>query len=151
MATISIFVGTVYGGALFTAKEVATKLREAGHQVNLYDPSPSLEDLTQDEAAILVCTSTTGHGEIPPNLLPFYLELRDKFPLLGGRPFGIITLGDSSYGDTYGGAGTLMEELLLELGGRQVKERLVIDALETTEPEQEAIPWALAWAGQINY
>lgn len=151
MAVVSIFVGTVYGGALFTAKEVANKLREAGHQVNLYDPAPSLEDLTQDEAAVLVCTSTTGHGDLPPNLQPFYQELRDKFPLLGGRPFGVITLGDSSYGDTYGGAGALMEELLLELGGRQVKERLVIDALETTTPELEAIPWALDWAAQLDY
>ena len=148
VAQISLFVGSVYGGALLTARDVAAKLREQGHQVDLYE-NPELADLTRNQHAILVCTSTTGAGELPPSLVPLYVRLRDDFPLLQGRPFGIITLGDSSYGDTYGAAGALMEEILLELGGRPLQERLIIDALETTEPEELAIPWALDWAAKL--
>ncbi len=148
MANISLFVGSVYGAALLTARAVADALRGAGHAVDLFD-QPDIGDLTRNEHAVLVCTSTTGSGELPSNLVPFYARLRDEFPLLDGRPFGIITLGDSSYGDTYGAAGALLEELLLELRGRPVQERLLIDALETMEPESEAIPWALAWASHL--
>ncbi len=149
MANISLFAGSVYGAALLTARAVADALRAAGHEVALFD-QPDIADLTGNDHAILVCTSTTGSGELPANLVPFYVHLRDQLPLLHGRPFGIITLGDSSYGDTYGAAGALIEELLLELGGRPAQERLLIDALETTEPEGEAIPWALAWAAQLS-
>lgn len=150
MAGISIFVGTVYGSALSTARAVAEALRGAGHQVALYDRDLDLSQLTGDDRAILICTSTTGSGDIPPNLLPLYLQLRDRFPLLNGRPFGVITLGDSSYFDTYGAAGQQMEELLLELGGHPLKERLLIDALETTTPEEDALPWALDWASRLK-
>ena len=149
MANINLFVGSVYGAALLTARAVADALRAAGHEVDLLD-QPDVADLTRNDHAVLVCTSTTGSGELPANLVPLYSRLRDEFPLLNGRPFGIITLGDSSYGDTFGAAGALMEELLLELRGRPVQERLLFDALETTEPEIEAIPWALAWAEHLD-
>jgi flavodoxin len=149
MASISIFVGTVYGGALLTARAVAQALQAAGHQVDLYE-KPEFSDLTRNDHAILVCTSTTGAGELPPGLIPLYSRLRDEFPLQTGRPFGIITLGDSSYGTTFGAAGALMEELLLELGARPVQERLVIDAIDTTEPETLAVPWALEWVAKLT-
>lgn len=149
MAQIRILVGSVFGGALMTARAIRQDLEQIGHRVTVLE-NPSLEDLTGSEDALLVCTSTTGQGELPPPLLPFYVNLRDTLPMQPGRPFGIIVLGDSSYGDTFCGAGELMEEAFYEIACRKVGDTLRIDALETVEPEAEALPWARAWAAALD-
>lgn len=144
MAAIRILVGSVYGGALLTARAIRKGLESEGHTVTVLE-NPVLDDITDNDDALLVCTSTTGQGEVPPNLLPFYLSLREQLPQQPGRPFGVIVLGDSSYGDTFCGAGELLEEALYEAAARKVGETLRIDALETTEPEEEALPWTRDW------
>jgi flavodoxin len=144
MATIRILVGSVYGGALMMARDLKKNLEPEGHTLVVCE-EPTLADITDNNDPILVCTSTTGQGEVPPSLLPFYLELRETLPQQPGRPFGIIVLGDSSYGDTYCGAGDLIQEAFLETGAQQAGTTLKIDAMETTEPEQEALPWARHW------
>ena len=148
MTAIRILVGSVYGGALITARNIKTTLENEGHSVVVLE-NPSLEDVTGTDDALLVCTSTTGQGEVPANLLPFYVTLRDELPQQPGRPFGVIVLGDSSYGDTFCGAGDLMEEALYETSARKVGDTLRIDALETTEPEAEAVPWVRDWLAKI--
>lgn len=148
MAAIRILTGSVYGSALMTARKIKEELEIEGHSVVLLE-NPELSDITDNEDALLVCTSTTGDGEIPGNLLPFYVDLRDQLPQQPGRPFGIVVLGDSAYGDTFCGAGDLMEEALLETGARKVGETLKIDAQETIDPEDEAAPWAKTWAADL--
>ncbi|MCK2150895.1 flavodoxin [Marinobacter alexandrii] len=148
MTAIRILVGSVYGGALLTARDIKKTLDTEGHTVTVLE-SPTLEDMTGNDDALLVCTSTTGQGEVPANLLPFYVTLRDQLPQQPGRPFGVIVLGDSSYGDTFCGAGDLMEEALFETAARKVGDTLRIDALETTEPEAEALPWVREWLEKI--
>jgi len=148
MTAIRILVGSVYGGALLTARAIKKELETEGHQVTVLE-NPVLEDITSSEEPLLVCTSTTGQGELPANLLPFYLALREQLPQQPGRPFGVIVLGDSSYGDTFCGAGELMTEALYETSARKVGDTLQIDALETMEPEAEALPWVRQWLGQV--
>ncbi|MDL0431043.1 flavodoxin [Marinobacter sp. TBZ242] len=149
MATIRILVGSVYGGALLTARSLKKSLEQDGHQIIVLE-NPELEDITGNNDPVLICTSTTGQGEIPPNLLPFYLRLRDELPQQPERPFGVIVLGDSSYGDTFCGAGDLMEEAFYETSARKVGETFRIDALETTEPELEAEPWVRQWVEHLT-
>ncbi|MDK9556329.1 flavodoxin [Marinobacter sp. M216] len=148
MTSMRILVGSVYGGALLTARAIKESLEAEGHRVTVLE-HPVLEDITGNEDALLVCTSTTGQGEVPANLLPFYVDLRDRLPQQPGRPFGVIVLGDSSYGDTFCGAGDLMEEALSETAARKVGDTLRIDALETMEPEAEALPWVRQWLTQL--
>lgn len=148
MAAIRVLVGSVYGGALLTARKIREELETDGHQVVVLE-NPQLDDITNNDDALLVCTSTTGQGEIPANLLPFYLALREQLPQQPGRPFGVIVLGDSSYGDTFCGAGDLIEEAFYETGARKVGDSLRVDALETMEPESEAVPWAKNWVNGI--
>lgn len=148
MTAIRILVGSVYGGALLTARDIKKTLDAEGHTVTVLE-NPALADITDNDDALLVCTSTTGQGEVPANLLPFYAALRDQLPQQPGRPFGVIVLGDSSYGDTFCGAGDLMEEALFETSARKVGDTLRIDALETTEPEAEALPWVREWLDKI--
>ncbi len=149
MASVQIIVGSVYGGALRSARTIKAELENDGHQVQVLEQA-SLEDITSTSCPLIFCSSTTGQGEVPPNLLPFYLSLRDQLPQQPGRPFGVIVLGDSSYGDTYCGAGELLEEAFLETGALKVGETLQLDALETTEPETEAVQWAKHWLTLIS-
>ena len=144
MTSIRILVGSVYGGALLTARTLKKTLEQENHQVVVLE-NPGLDDLTGSDDPVLICTSTTGQGEVPPNLLPFYLQLRVELPQQPGRPFGVLVLGDSSYGDTFCGAGELMEEAFHETSARKVGDTLRIDALETTKPELAAVPWARDW------
>ncbi|MGC8120426.1 flavodoxin [Marinobacter sp. VGCF2001] len=148
MAAVRILTGSVYGGALLTARRIKQELESRDHTVTVLE-HPTLDDITGNDDALLVCTSTTGQGEVPDNLLPFYADLREQLPQQPGRPFGIVVLGDSSYGDTFCGAGDLLEETLYETGARKVGDTLRIDALETMEPEAEAVPWALEWINGI--
>lgn len=148
MAAIRILTGSVYGGALLTARHIKQELEPEGHTITVLE-NPVLDDILGNDDALLVCTSTTGQGEIPPNLLPFYLALREQLPQQPGRPFGLIVLGDSSYGDTFCGSAELMEEALYETSARKVGDTLRIDALETMEPETEALPWVRDWINGI--
>ncbi len=132
-----------------TARAIKQALDADGYSVKVLE-NPVLDDITGDASPLLVCTSTTGEGEIPGNLLPFYIALRDQLPQQPGRPFGIIVLGDSSYGDTFCGAGELMEEALYETAARKVGDTLRIDALETQEPEEEALPWVREWVSTVS-
>lgn len=149
MTDIQILVGSVFGGALMTARKIRDELSSDQVSISVHE-KPTLDSLAGTSGPVLVCTSTTGQGELPENLLPFYAELRDKLPMQEGRPFGIIVLGDSSYGDTYCGAGELMEEALQEVAARKVGDTLKIDAMETVEPEEEALPWARNWIAQVS-
>jgi flavodoxin len=144
MASIRILVGSVYGGALMTARELKERLESEGHAL-IISERPELSDITDNDDPVLICTSTTGQGEVPANLLPFYLNLRETLPQQPGRPFGVIVLGDSSYGETFCGAGDLLEEVFLETGARKTGATLKIDALESTAPDQDALPWVREW------
>lgn len=146
---IQILVGSVYGGALVTARAIRDQLTSPSATITVHE-KPELAALTETEGPLLVCTSTTGQGELPANLLPFYLALRETLPMQQDRPFGVIVLGDSSYGDTFCGAGELMEEALREVAARKVGETLRIDAMETMEPEEEALSWVANWLRQLG-
>ena len=140
MSKIGIFVGTVYGNAQHVAEEVETMLSAQGKGAEVY-MDPTLNDL-QQVSSMLFISSTTGQGDVPPNLEFFVEDLRDELPLLENKPFAVVGLGDSSYGETYCGAGRQIFELLRELQGKPIAELLEVDACETLEPELEVVAWA---------
>ncbi|WP_019674892.1 flavodoxin [Arsukibacterium perlucidum] len=140
MAKIALIVGSVYGGAQYVAEQAQSLLAGLGYEVMLYEEPVLDEVLAFDAKVWLVITSTTGQGDIPDNLLPFYLEVKNRFPLLNGKQFAVIALGDSSY-ETYCGAGEQLQELLAEIQGTELAPMLRIDACETLEPETLALPW----------
>ncbi|WKE64533.1 flavodoxin [Gallaecimonas kandeliae] len=148
MAAIHVVYGSVYGAAEQLAQTLTEALTEGGHQARLFE-QPTVAEVIQDRPdALLVVTSTTGDGDIPDNLLPFFVELKDSFPMLKSLPYGVITLGDSSY-SSYCGAGDQFEELLEELGGKALSLRLKVDACETLEPEEEALSWLKHWSALL--
>jgi flavodoxin len=139
MSNLSILVGTVYGNAQHVAEEVKALLDSQGFTATIYD-DPSIEEFTQS-SGVIVISSTTGQGDIPPNLEFFIHDLREQFPLMNNTPFVVAALGDSSYGETFCGAGRQIFELLSELQGRAIADMLEVDACETLEPEVMVVEW----------
>ncbi|ALM52675.1 flavodoxin [Halomonas huangheensis] len=145
MPTLKILVGTMYGGALDVAEQVKPLFEDAGYEVQVLD-QPSLADVTAEDTDLaLFCVSTTGSGDFPGNFVPFVRELQDQSPGLPSLRYGLIAMGDSSYGDTFCGAGRRLDELLQGQGATRLDERLEIDAMETFMADDAALPWVEAW------
>lgn len=140
MKKLGIFVGSVYGGAEGLAETLAAKLTSV--QVDIF-LDPTLDDfVAYDTDTVLIISSTTGQGEIPENLLPLFVALKDQFPLLPKQRYGVIALGDSSYGeDRFCGAGRQFDSLLSDLNSQRVQSRLDIDAGVHFEPLDVADAW----------
>ncbi len=134
----------MYGGALDVAEQVTPLFEQAGYDVTIVE-QPSLADLDPLPDLALFCVSTTGSGDFPGNFVPFARDLREAPPALANWRYGLIALGDSSYGDTFCGAGRALDALLDELGAERLGERLEIDAMETFMADDAAIPWVEAW------
>ncbi len=147
MATISIFVGSVYGGAERLADEVEELIELSPHQVKMLT-DPTVDDV-KSASHVLVITSTTGQGEIPDNLVGLYSELNSQFPMLTGKPYGIIAMGDRSYGETFCGAGRSFDELFRDLQAKPIGHRLEIDACEDFEPWPVTEPWLKEWLAKL--
>lgn len=145
MPKLKIFVGTVYGGALDVAEQVAPLFQQAGYEVAVIE-QPSLSDLTDAFPALaLFCLSTTGSGDFPGDFVPFVREIKAQSPSLTSLRYGLIALGDSSYGDTFCGSGRALDDILADLGAQRLGERLEIDAMETFMADDAAVPWVEGW------
>lgn len=148
MAQVVILVGSVYGNANSVADECAEYLNNTGHQAEVLT-SPVLEDiLTRPQAVILLCTSTTGDGEIPDGLYPLYDEMQSKHPFLTDRRYGLISLGDSSY-ELFANAGKEFDALMHMLQAKRLGQPFFIDACETADPESAALDWLKGWVAEL--
>lgn len=139
MVDVGIFIVTVYGNAQHVAEQVQQMIEAKGHSVGVYD-EPSVEQFKQTKSVVFI-SSTTGQGDLPPNIEFFIMDLRDTCPMMDSKPFAVVGMGDSSYGDTYCGAGRQIFEVLTELQGKPVAPMFEVDAIETLEPETEVVPW----------
>ncbi|MEP4891488.1 MAG: flavodoxin domain-containing protein [Aliiglaciecola sp.] len=139
MVDVGIFVGSVYGNAQHVAEQVEEMIAEKGHSVELFIDGTL--DNFKETKSVLFISSTTGQGDVPPNLEFLIMDMKDTMPLMDQKPFAVAGLGDSSYGDSFCGAGKQIFEVLLELQGQPVADLLIVDAIETLEPELEVVPW----------
>ncbi|GAA5178649.1 flavodoxin [Modicisalibacter zincidurans] len=145
MPTLKIIVGTVYGGALDVAEQVKPLFEQAGYEVSILE-QPTLADITDQAADLtLFCVSTTGSGDYPGGITPFARAINEQHPMLGELRYGLIALGDSSYGDTFCGGGRSLDALLEDHGAQRIGERLEVDAMETFMADDAAVPWVEAW------
>ncbi|GLS82730.1 flavodoxin [Paraferrimonas haliotis] len=150
MNRVTLVYGTVYGSAESVAESLEAYFIEQGLTTSLIEEA-TIDDITQlspQEDLLIVITSTTGQGDLPETIYPLHQQLSEQFPLLNGLPFKVVALGDSSYTDSYCGAGQKMQTLLEELQGKPLSSMLAIDSLETMEPEQDALAWAQSFIEQ---
>lgn len=145
MPTLKIFVGTMYGGAIDVAEQAAPLFEAAGYETIILE-QPTLDDLIQSPPDLaLFCVSTTGSGDFPGNFVPLVRALDEQTPALVDLRYGLIALGDSSYGETFCGAGRRLDEMLEGLGAVRLGERLEVDAMETFMADDAALPWVEEW------
>lgn len=145
MAEVQIIVGSVMGTALEVAQALRQALAEDGHQARA-NPQFRKGQLEANPGEILlICTSNTGMGDLPMNIVPFYEHLKMDFPRLAGRRYGMVNLGDSSY-PNFAQAGKTLDEALADLGARRVGEPLVLDAIYVDDYANAAREWALNWS-----
>ncbi|MEM1402700.1 MAG: flavodoxin domain-containing protein [Pseudomonadota bacterium] len=139
MTRLQIIVGTVTGTAEGVAKYIERELSELADIELTLDTT--VEDLTRDpEEVLLFCTSNTGAGDLPDNLLPLYSKLRNEPPNIAGRSYALINLGDSSF-PTFGEAGVILHEALLDIGASSIAEPLLIDSSAERYPQKMALDW----------
>lgn len=144
MAAVQIIVGSVSGTALEVAEAVADTLTAQGHQVRI-NARFQKGDLQDAQEVLLVCTSNTGMGDLPMNIVPFYEHLKNDYPALAGRRYGVINLGDSSF-PNFAQAGKTLDEAVADLGAVRIGEPLVIDSIFTNDPASDASDWANEWS-----
>lgn len=144
MKKVNLVFGTVYGSAQFAAETLEKEMQVLGYDVTLWQPNDVASFIPPQDELLVVVTSTTGQGDLPEDIQPWYHNLKNLAPYLPALNYSVIALGDSSY-ETFCGAGRAIDVLLSELGAKPLVELLEIDACETMEPEVEAIKWLERW------
>lgn len=145
---ITLLVGTMTGTAEMVAQEVQQALRAAGWDAELRMMDGLGADVFAAGGVFLICTSTYGFGNVPDNALDLLESLETSRPRLDGVTYGVIALGDGTYGDTFCQGGARFDKLLTELGARRAGELLCHDANTGDVPEEVSARWAVAWAQQ---
>lgn len=149
-ANLTILVGTMTGTAEMVAQEVEDGLGAEGYTVAI-EPMDNLgPDVFARAGSFLICTSTYGQGDVPDNARAFFEAVQAARPDLAGRRYGVIGLGDSTYGDTFNAGGRQFDELLSGLGARAVGARLEHNASSGVMAEDAGIAWARDWVDQLN-
>ena len=142
MAKIILATGSVFGAALLTGDEIESALQAASHEVVRAEPQTVETLLDKSLDALVVCTSTTGNGDVPDDLVDLYNGLRNEYPRITHLSYLVVALGDSSY-DNFCGAGMSIDDALAEMGAKRISAPLQLDALEVTEPEEIAPKWVV--------
>ncbi|WP_027849426.1 flavodoxin domain-containing protein [Marinospirillum minutulum] len=148
MTDLVILVGSVYGGSVEVAEAVAEAVEATGLSVEINE-EPNLASL-EGNSVVLLVSSTTGSGELPENIQPFYTELQQQPRALSGRGYAVIALGDSSYGDSYCAGGLLLDAQFADLGAKALMPLLKIDALEFFQPAEGISDWLTAWLDALK-
>lgn len=144
MVNIQILVGTVSGTAWKAAESASAILNQLGHPTRVNEEATAGDLLSNPEEVLLVCSSTTGDGEVPRNLYPLYSALDNEVLDLRNRRYGIIALGDRGF-PRFAHAGLLLEDALYRSGARRIGEVLTIDAQVEGRPHFAAALWARDW------
>ena len=144
MEKVNLVFGTVYGSAQFVAETLTSKIAELDFETNLIQSSDLTGFVPKEDELLIIVTSTTGQGDLPDDIAPWFAEIKSAAPYLPGLRYSIIGLGDSSY-ETFCGAAKQFDELFAELGAKPLTARLDIDACETMEPETDAVQWISTW------
>jgi MioC protein len=140
-----IFYATVSGTARLVAEAIALGNGTKVVSVTDLGEADADEILAPSESTTLFCIATTGSGNMPDDALALYNKLADAPRYLGDFRYGLIALGDSSYGTTFCGGGLMLDTMFQDLGAKRIGETLQIDAIETDNPEQAAADWFMHW------
>ena len=93
-------------------------------------------------------TPAAGAGLVGGRVPVRHLSLDAEPRYLGHVRYGVISLGDSSYGETFCQGGLKFDARLQDLGAQRVGDVLCHDASGDTVAEDDAVVWCQAWLAQ---
>jgi MioC protein len=143
MHPVLILVGTMTGNADLVAHELAAAfdlVDFAPTVLDMYDADLTIFEQYQD---IVICTSTQGDGDLPPNAEQLYDTLEAAAPELGSVAFAVCALGDHDYDPFFCAAGTTFAALFERLGAMRVMPNFEFDGEPTELTVEQAQAWAL--------
>lgn len=147
---LTFLVGTVHGNARQIAQTLALAAPDYGASAQMLDMQGLSIDIFDTPGLFVLCCSTTGSGDVPDNAQALYTSLDAQARYLGHVRYGLVALGDSSYGDTFYGGAKAFRNRLQDLGAQLLGEVCVLDALDAAEPDAVALAWFAAWAQQAR-
>ena len=146
---LHILVGTVHGNATEVAQTLAFSATDWGFDARVLPMDALTIEVFAQDAVFLLCCSTTGSGDIPDNAQTLYQSLDQQPRYLGTTRYGLVALGDSSYGDTFCGGGKAFDARLQDLGAQRTGELCQIDAMQADDAPTQALAWWAAWVNQL--
>lgn len=147
---LTFLVGTVHGNARQIAQSLAFAAPDYGVSAQVLDMQGLSIGIFDSPGLFVLCCSTTGSGDVPDNAQALYSSLDAQARYLGHVRYGLVALGDSSYGDTFYGGAKAFQSRLQDLGAHLVGDVCVLDALAAAEPDAVALAWFAAWAQQAR-
>ncbi len=144
-----ILVGTVHGNATEVAQTLAFAAADQGFDAKVLPMDPLTIEVFAQDAVFLLCCSTTGSGDVPDNAQTLYQSLDQQPRYLGSTRYGLVALGDSSYGDTFCGGGKAFDARLQDLGAHRVGEMCEIDAMQSDDALTQALVWWTTWVNRL--
>jgi MioC protein len=142
---LKILVGTMTGTAEMVADEMNDTLAEAGHDVDVAPMDDLDASVFAGGGVFLIVTSTYGQGDVPDNAIALYEDLTENKPDLADVTYGVFSLGDMTYADTFNFGGKKFDQALAACGARRVGDVFTHDASSGTIPEEDGVDWVKAW------
>jgi MioC protein len=142
---LKILVGTMTNTATYVAQAIEMDCSDLADEIEVLLMDGLEIDVFDEDALYLICSSTYGSGEVPDNARALYesLDARPKF--LGHVRYGVIALGDRTYGQTFCCGGRKFDERLQGLGAQRLGEVWCHDASSGTMPEEPGTAWCRQW------
>jgi MioC protein len=147
---IKILVGTMTGTAEMVADEMNDALEELGHTVEVTAMDGLEAEVFDGGGTFLIVTSTYGQGDVPDNAMGLYEDLTKNSPDLSDVQYGVFSLGDRTYAETFNFGGKKFDEILSKCGAKRIGEVFTHDASSGSIPEDDGIEWVKEWAGNFK-
>jgi len=138
----TILIVTMTGTAEMIAEDIQVSQKD--HEIGLVLAERTDIGVLQARN-LLVVSSTYGSGEVPDPGKPLYEAIKRERPDLSRLRYGVISLGDTIYADSFANGGRLWDALLQDCGGKRLAETLLLDASGEESMSELAVTWALQW------
>lgn len=148
--TLKILVGTMTGTAEMVAEEMGDALTELGHEVEILPMDDLDASVFDGGGTFLICSSTYGQGDVPDNAMQLYEDLQEKKPDLSAVTYGVFSLGDRTYAETFNFGGKRFDDVLTECKARRVGDMFRHNASSGTIPEDDGVEWVREWVENFS-
>jgi len=142
---LKIIVGTMTGTAEMVAEEMSDTLADLGHDVDVEAMDDMDVSVFDDGGDFLIVTSTYGQGDVPDNSMALYNGLTEQKPDLSNVRYGVFSLGDMTYSDTFNYGGKKFDKAMEDCGAKRIGDVFCHDASAGSIPEDDGVDWVKEW------